>query len=235
MKKAGKLSQKIKLFVAEYLIDGNGTRAAIAAGYSKNGARVRAVKMLARPDVSAMLSKAREKQLDWLAKIREETHRELYHALTRKASDFVDETGELRSIPNMPEQVQGLIDGIEQETRVNLETGERTTKTKIKISPKAPAVDMALKVMGSYAPQKIDMEHSGLLQIEALRGQLADDNERLRSIGVVGAGVVAAGDGEPGPVRANGQPGPMAMGKAPEDAKRSAVGGSNGNGAAAAH
>ena len=36
------LTQKQQRFVAEYMVDGNGSRAAIAAGYGHAGARVRA-------------------------------------------------------------------------------------------------------------------------------------------------------------------------------------------------
>jgi phage terminase small subunit len=38
----GNLTAKQSKFVAEYLVDGNGARAAIAAGYGRAGARVRA-------------------------------------------------------------------------------------------------------------------------------------------------------------------------------------------------
>jgi phage terminase small subunit len=36
------LTQKQQRFVAEYMVDGNGSRAAIAAGYGHAGARIRA-------------------------------------------------------------------------------------------------------------------------------------------------------------------------------------------------
>lgn len=49
------LSQKQHRFVAEYLVDGNGTRAAIAAGYRPVGARVQASRMLRLPNVREAL------------------------------------------------------------------------------------------------------------------------------------------------------------------------------------
>lgn len=42
---------RYRLFVEEYAIDGNGTRATIAAGFSPNGARAQACRLLARPEI----------------------------------------------------------------------------------------------------------------------------------------------------------------------------------------
>ena len=47
------LTQKQQRFVAEYMVDGNGARAAIAAGYGHAGARVRAHR-LTRDNVAVM-------------------------------------------------------------------------------------------------------------------------------------------------------------------------------------
>lgn len=42
-------------FIDEYLVDGNGTRAAIAAGYARAGSRVTACRLLTKPNVQAAL------------------------------------------------------------------------------------------------------------------------------------------------------------------------------------
>lgn len=85
---ARKADRRIELFVAEYLIDLNGARAAIAAGYSAKAARQQASEMLARPEVQAMVDaamKARAERLQMdgdavlrrLAEIAEADPREL--------------------------------------------------------------------------------------------------------------------------------------------------------------
>ena len=53
------LSIRQKRFVEEYLVDCNGTRAAIAAGYSKKGADVAAVRLLGNARVCADLDRRR--------------------------------------------------------------------------------------------------------------------------------------------------------------------------------
>ncbi len=49
------LTSKQARFIDEYLVDGNGTRAAIAAGYGRAGARVTACRTLANPNVRALI------------------------------------------------------------------------------------------------------------------------------------------------------------------------------------
>lgn len=55
------LTAKQSKFVSEYLVDGNGTRAAVAAGYGRAGARVTACRTLANPNVRAVVG-ARQSQ-----------------------------------------------------------------------------------------------------------------------------------------------------------------------------
>ena len=56
-----KLTPKQERFVEEYLVDLNGTQAAIRAGYSPNGAEVTASKLLTLPKVQAAVSEGRKK------------------------------------------------------------------------------------------------------------------------------------------------------------------------------
>ena len=57
------LTAKQAKFVAEYLVDGNGSRAAIAAGYGRAGARVRAHR-LTRDNTAVMAEIARRQAED---------------------------------------------------------------------------------------------------------------------------------------------------------------------------
>jgi phage terminase small subunit len=53
-----KVKARLEVFIREYLVDFNGRRAAIAAGYSADSARQTASEMLATPDVQAKLQEA---------------------------------------------------------------------------------------------------------------------------------------------------------------------------------
>lgn len=56
-----KLNKKQKRFCEEYIVDLNGTRAYIRAGYSKNGAEVSASQLLTNPKVSEYIRELNEK------------------------------------------------------------------------------------------------------------------------------------------------------------------------------
>lgn len=58
-----KLNPKQELFCQEYLIDLNGTQAAIRAGYSKRTADVQASKLLALPKVASRVSQLKAERL----------------------------------------------------------------------------------------------------------------------------------------------------------------------------
>lgn len=68
-KKRG-LTPKQAAFVEEYLVDGNGTRAAIAAGYSKHSARTAACDNLMKPYIAeaiAQAQRARSERVEFTA------------------------------------------------------------------------------------------------------------------------------------------------------------------------
>ena len=58
------LTARQKCFIAEYLIDLNGTQAAIRAGYNKNSAKVIGCENLTKPDIQAALSEAMQKRAE---------------------------------------------------------------------------------------------------------------------------------------------------------------------------
>lgn len=60
--KSSKLNAREKLFVAEYLKDFNGTRAAIAAGYSKRSAYELASRLLRKVEIARAISAGQEKR-----------------------------------------------------------------------------------------------------------------------------------------------------------------------------
>lgn len=63
---ASGLNPKQARFVGEYIKDGNGTQAAIRAGYSPNGADVTASRLLGNPRIYAAVNKGQAKVLDKL-------------------------------------------------------------------------------------------------------------------------------------------------------------------------
>jgi phage terminase small subunit len=60
------MTARQRRFVAEYLVDGNGTQAAIRAGYSKRTARKIASEILTKPDIRAAVAEKGAKQIQRL-------------------------------------------------------------------------------------------------------------------------------------------------------------------------
>lgn len=61
-----KLTDKQEMFCKEYLIDLNGTQAAIRAGYSERTARTTAAKLLAKGNILARVKELKDKRADEL-------------------------------------------------------------------------------------------------------------------------------------------------------------------------
>lgn len=84
---AKKLTAKQEMFCREYLIDLNGTQAAVRAGYSVNAANEIAAENLAKPSIQKYLALLKEKRqeatkitAEWVLKEAEEC----YHALKKQ-------------------------------------------------------------------------------------------------------------------------------------------------------
>ncbi len=63
---AKEISKKQEIFVAEYLVDQNATRAYVAAGYSATGAAQSASRLLRNPKVAELIATAQEQRMDEL-------------------------------------------------------------------------------------------------------------------------------------------------------------------------
>lgn len=106
------LTPKREKFVEEYLVDLNGTQAAIRAGYSANTANEQAARLLANASVSAAIAERRAA----LSKAVEVTQERIVAEYARMA--FYDPasiagqsmTGP-QDIPNLPEEVRRAIVG----------------------------------------------------------------------------------------------------------------------------
>ena len=58
----GRITSKQKCFVEQYLVDLNGTQAAIRAGYSPRTARIHAAKLLTKPNIQGTIQKAQQER-----------------------------------------------------------------------------------------------------------------------------------------------------------------------------
>ncbi len=150
-----RLTDKQRRFTLEYPIDHNGVRAAIAAGYSKKGANVQAVKLLNHPIIKKILGKQQLQTRKRLEATVADVLEQLAYCATRSGVDFVDKSGRMiQNINDLPIRAQNAIDGIEQEDFYNQDGEIFKTKIKLKLVGKSSAIDMVMKHLGLYAPER---------------------------------------------------------------------------------
>lgn len=125
-KNANGLNDRQTLFVEEYIKDFNGSRAAIAAGYSKSGAGVAASRMLKKDNIQKSVAEAKASRIervqsesDWLLKT-------LLEQGDADQIEIIDANGNLKNINEWPAHWRkGLVSSFT--TRVDKE-GESSTE-----------------------------------------------------------------------------------------------------------
>jgi phage terminase small subunit len=116
-------SNKMKMFVKEYLIDLNATQAAIRAGYSKKTAKQAAQRIMNRDDVKELLQKEMDQRAertgitaDYVLNTIYETVercRQAYPVLDRKGNQVYAETPDGEMLPAYTFDSKGVLKGCE--------------------------------------------------------------------------------------------------------------------------
>jgi len=163
------MTPKQARFVAEYLIDLNGTQAAIRAGYSPKTANEQASRLLAKANISAEVKARQAKQLETLdfdaARILQEIGR---LALADRRS-FYREDGTPKAMSELTAAQGAALADVEILVR-NVEAGDGRSDMvhKFKLWDKPKALDMLAKHFGILTEK---VEHSGGLSITWLTSE----------------------------------------------------------------
>lgn len=137
-----KLSKRHRLFVSEYLKSMNGTKAALAIGYSEKSARVQASNLLTNPNISAAIEEGlREKKdrneinADWFVK-------RLVKIIDFNPADVIDFEKERIK----PGKSLRQLDSISISSSDGMESNSRSLS--IKKTDKLKAMELLMKLMG---------------------------------------------------------------------------------------
>lgn len=156
------LTRRQSRFIDEYLLDRNGKKAAIRAGYKPAGAECQASRMLRNVKVETAVKKAIAEQ----QKRTQVTTDKVLAALWEVAnSDFLDiyqKDGTLKSIHEMPEETRRAIASIEiKECGTNEDGGSKPSKTmKVRFWDKLRALEMLGRHLKMFS-DKIEISHTG--------------------------------------------------------------------------
>ena len=184
------LTPKQQRFCEEYLIDMNGTQAAIRAGYQPSNANVYSSELLADPNISEYLNHLRNERsirtkidADWLlARLAAEA--------VADVKDIFDDEGNLKPVAEWPEMFRvGLVTGIDVEReKVEVSTREtgqahdervieaietRTRITKVKLSDRIKRLELIGRHIGVQAfRDKVAVEGPIVIQVLPEDGDL---------------------------------------------------------------
>jgi phage terminase small subunit len=102
-----------ELFVREYLVDMNASRAAKAAGYAENSAKEQGYQLLHIPSLRTRIQEELKKRFDRIDLSAERVLAELMTIATVDIADAYDEKGNLLPIQEIPEHIRRAISGVE--------------------------------------------------------------------------------------------------------------------------
>lgn len=159
-----KLTDKQRAFCHEYIIDWNGSRACIKAGYSKKTARIQASQLLTKLNIQKYISDiqedmAKEAGMSMLMMLFELKKMALsniadMHETWIKRTDFEQLTKEQRScISEISTKIKTYLD--KQGNNIEEEF------IKIKLHDKTKAIQEINKMLGYYSPEKTDITSGG--------------------------------------------------------------------------
>lgn len=112
---SSRLSKNHTLFVAEYLIDGNATRAYTAAGYKGTGAGQSAARLLKSPKIAAAIAEKTEKRLTKLEISADRVLGELAKLAFLDPRRLFNPDGSLKPITELDDDTAASISGMDIE------------------------------------------------------------------------------------------------------------------------
>lgn len=141
-----KLTFKQEKFCEEYMKDGNGTRAAIRAGYSPNGASVTGSDLLANPNISEKIESLKSTQSGKTRATIENFLEQLSKLAFADRTKIFSADGSLLPVDEWPEECKACIVGVEVE---ELPFGVGSVK-KVKMIDPGKALEMFGKYLGAF-------------------------------------------------------------------------------------
>jgi phage terminase small subunit len=107
------LSPKHRRFVDEYLVDLNGTQAAVRAGYKKKSARIQASKLLTNPNIAAAVKELRDQLAGKVELTAERTLQEISRIAFFNPKELFDADGVPLPIDQLSPGAAAAIAGLE--------------------------------------------------------------------------------------------------------------------------
>lgn len=152
------LNDQQTLFVAEYMKDFNSKRAAKAAGYASDQAGQR---LLANRKVKKAIAAQRMRNLERHAITKDEIISILALIAKKDLADLCDKNGNIQSDPrNIPKHARLWLEGVVVKQKLSRSGKIVGQEIELKTAPRLEAINMLMKHLGMYAPEKSEITHS---------------------------------------------------------------------------
>lgn len=178
---ATKLTAKQNAFVAEYLVDLNGSAAAVRAGYAQQTADKISYQLLRKPLVAKAIDEALARRSARVEVYQDDVLRELMRVLTTDIGKAFDANGVLLPVQQIPEDVRRAIASIETDELFDGKGPERTqvgVTRKIKFWSKDNALALAMRHLGLLRDKvEHSLDKTTLEQLVAAADQGPDGGE----------------------------------------------------------
>jgi phage terminase small subunit len=112
-----RLKPKVQRFCYEYVIDFNGTQAAIRAGYRPRSARVLASQFLAKPNIQAAVSALAKRQAEKLELTAERVITEVCRIGFADVRKLFDEAGRLKNPKDWDDDIAAAVESYDAKTK----------------------------------------------------------------------------------------------------------------------
>lgn len=175
-----KLTDKQQAFIEEYLIDLNGTQAAIRAGYSPKTANEAAARLLAKVSIQTELSRLKQKRSERVQVDADYVLQRITDIDKMDIADIVDGKGNLKAILEWPKIWRQYISGMDVAEMFQKGGGEERALIGVLKKIKWPDKLKNLELMGKHVSVlafKEQIGHSGEVTVVQAMKEFLDDTD----------------------------------------------------------
>lgn len=192
-KRVGGLLPKQAKFVAEYLLHGNASKAALAAGYSPKTAHVIGQENLRKPAIASLLAqktaviaRAQDERLEAMVLTKERVERETARLAFFDVRKLVDAEGKPIPLHQLDADTAAAIEGVDISEFFTGTGDSRKVKRrtyKFKVGGKNAALERAAKILGQFEAdnrQRSDPLVALLTQLQVRNHGVVNDDPALK-------------------------------------------------------
>lgn len=155
-----KLNLREKIFVKEYAVDLNATRAAIAAGYSERSASVTGARLITKAKVKNEIEKAMKEKME-RAEINQDWVIRRYAAIAgTDKRQFFNNDGTLKPVREWTEEMAACVSSLDIQ-ELSGEDGKSAMIKKLRLLDSRAALDSIARHLGMFVDK---VEHSGSVE-----------------------------------------------------------------------